>query len=92
MRDADDRTLGDTHHSNGWRSPSRLVLIAFLAIAGFFLIAEHRAHVLGVLPYLLVLACPLVHFFHRGHGGHGARRDGGDDHGRHSTSHNEERR
>ena len=36
------------------RSPGGLVLIAFLAIAGFFLWQEHRAHLLGVLPYLLV--------------------------------------
>ena len=54
------------------RSPGGIVLIAFLAIAGFFLWQEHRAHLLGFLPYLLVLACPLLHFFmHRGHGGHG---------------------
>jgi hypothetical protein len=27
---------------------------------------------LGVLPYLIFLACPLIHFFmHRGHGQHG---------------------
>jgi hypothetical protein len=27
---------------------------------------------LGVLPYLVFLACPLIHLFsHRGHGGHG---------------------
>ena len=57
------------------RSRSALVLLGFLAIAGFFLITEHTAHVFGVLPYLLLLACPLMHFFHgghkRGHGGHG---------------------
>ena len=41
----------------------------FLALAAFFLWTEHRAHLLGVLPYLLILACPLMHFFH--HGGHG---------------------
>jgi hypothetical protein len=38
-------------------------------------VTEHTAHVFGVLPYLLLLACPLVHFFHgghkRGHSGHG---------------------
>jgi hypothetical protein len=29
---------------------------------------------LGVLPYLVFLACPLIHFFlHRGHGSHGGR-------------------
>lgn len=51
--------------------PSRLnwVLIGFLAIAGFFLLTEHKAHVLGALPYLLLLACPLMHLFmHHDHG------------------------
>lgn len=42
----------------------------FLAVAIFFLWTEHRAHLLGVLPYLLVLACPLMHLFHH-HGAHG---------------------
>jgi len=47
------------------------VLIGFLAIAAFFLITEHTAHVFGVLPYLILLLCPLMHFFmHRGHGDH----------------------
>jgi hypothetical protein len=46
-------------------------LCIFLAIAGFFLWEEHRAHVLGILPDLLLAACPVVHFFmHRGHGHH----------------------
>lgn len=41
------------------------------AIAVFFLWEEHRAHILGALPYLLVLACPLIHLLmHRNHGGH----------------------
>jgi hypothetical protein len=31
------------------------VLCAFLAILGFFLLTEHRAHVFGVLPYLFLL-------------------------------------
>jgi hypothetical protein len=56
---------------NWWRSKSGLILFAFLAIAGFFLFTEHRAHLFGVLPFLLLLACPLMHFFHGGHGGHG---------------------
>lgn len=48
------------------------VLIAFLAIAAFFLLSEHRAHLLGALPFLLLLACPLMHLFmHHGHGAHG---------------------
>jgi len=47
-----------------------LAVLAFLSIAAFFLLTEHRAHFLGALPFLLLLACPLIHLFH-GHGGHG---------------------
>ncbi len=56
----------------------RLVLGGFLAVAAFFLLAEHRAHVFALLPYALLLACPLMHLFmHHGHGhGHGHRHDG----------------
>jgi hypothetical protein len=51
-----------------WRSRAGLALLGFLAIAGFFLLSEHRAHALGVLPFLLLALCPLLHIF--GHGGH----------------------
>lgn len=36
----------------------------------FYLWTEHRAHLYGTLPYLIVLLCPLMHLF-MGHGGHG---------------------
>ena len=50
----------------------RWVFWAFAAIAAVFLITEHRAHLLGVLPFLLIAACPRMHMFmHGGHGGHG---------------------
>ena len=50
----------------------RLVLGAFLAVLGFFLVTEHREHLFGVLPYLFLFACPLFHLLlHRRHGGHG---------------------
>ena len=49
------------------RSRSGITVLVFLAIVGFFLVTEHTAHVFGVLPYLLLLACPLMHFFHGGH-------------------------
>ena len=46
-------------------------LIVFLGVAGFFLLTEHRAHVLGYLPFLIFLFCPLMHIFmHKGHGRH----------------------
>ncbi|GAB1235704.1 DUF2933 domain-containing protein [Ferrigenium sp. UT5] len=55
------------------------IFIAFLAIAAFFLLSEHRAHLLGALPFLLLLACPLMHLFmHHGHqGGNDAHHEGG---------------
>ena len=53
------------------RTIGGVALIAFAAAAGLYLISQHTQHVFGALPYLLILACPLVHFFmHRGHGHH----------------------
>lgn len=62
-----------TENREGWfNSRSNWVLVAFLAIAGFYLITEHKAHAFGLLPFLILLACPLLHvFMHGGHGGHG---------------------
>jgi drug/metabolite transporter superfamily protein YnfA len=55
-----------------------LALCFFLAIAGFFLWQEHRAHLLGALPYVLLLLCPVIHLFmHRGHSGRGHGVHGG---------------
>ncbi len=76
--------MDEPSHSPWWRSARGLALCGFLLIAGFFLITEHTAHVFGVLPFVLLLLCPLMHLFHhgrhRGHGGHGhhhaAQRDG----------------
>jgi hypothetical protein len=70
------------HDHSGHSEPARqgislqsrvwLVLIGFLIIAGMLLFTEHRAHVLGLLIWLPLLACPLMHvFMHGGHGHHG---------------------
>lgn len=58
--------------SASWlRSRTGIAFLVFLAVALYFLLTEHRAHVIQALPWLLVLLCPLMHLFHRGHGGHG---------------------
>lgn len=55
-----------------WRSRMGIALLGFAAIAAFFLLSEHRAHLFGLLPFLLLALCPLLHRFgHGGHGGHG---------------------
>lgn len=57
---------------NPLRSRTAWVWIGFLLIGGYFLWAEHTAHLalaVPYLPYLLLLACPLLHVFM--HGGHG---------------------
>lgn len=53
------------------RSRAGLVLVGFLIIAGGLLFTEHRAHVLGLLIWLPLLACPLMHVFMHGGGHHG---------------------
>ena len=61
--------------ATGRRSPIGLrwwiALLGFLAIAVTMNWEEHRAHILGVLPYLFLLACPLMHLFMHGSHKHG---------------------
>ncbi len=71
-----------TRENHGMRqflfSKSGLVLVGFLAVAGYFLWAEHKVHILAYLPLILILGlCLGMHFFmHGGHGGgHGSHDD-----------------
>ena len=56
-----------------WQGAAIMVAV----IIGFFVLREHWGHVFGFLPYLLLLACPLMHLFmHHDHGhGHHENRD-----------------
>ena len=72
------------------RSRAGMVLLAFIAVAGFLLAYEHRAHIFngnGVLIALLAVCIGMHLFMHHGHGGHGGnddsrRNDDDDDGGR----------
>ena len=56
---------------NEWPGRMKVAFVGLTAIASFFLLAEHRAHVLPYVPFLLLAACPLMHLFMHGrHGGH----------------------
>ena len=67
-----DHSTQATQSTGFWRSRYAVGLLVMGAVAAYFLLSEHRAHFFGVLPFLLLLACPLMHvFMHGGHGGHG---------------------
>lgn len=57
-------------------SSTGLVVCLAAAALGIYLLLYHLNHVLLAIPYLMLLACPLMHVFHRGH--HGSHR-GNDD-------------
>ncbi|WP_339462134.1 DUF2933 domain-containing protein [Pseudomonas sp. EA_105y_Pfl2_R69] len=68
------------HRASAANNPWRFwpALAVFAAIALFLLWEEHQAHLLGILPYLILLLCPLLHLFMRR--GHGRDKDGPHDH------------
>lgn len=77
-----DSMAGNTRISPGhvpsarWPEALRIAFWLMLGMAVFFLAIEHRVHLMARtpwLPYLLLAACPLLHWF--GYGGH-ARRPG----------------
>ncbi len=55
-----------------WRRLWRAALLMVVLIAAFFVLREHWGQIAGSWPYVLLLACPFMHLFHR-HGGHGLR-------------------
>lgn len=66
---------------------ARIVLSGFLLVATFFLLKGHQSHILGPLPWALLLLCPIFHLFmhrgRRGHGGHESYGSRGASHGSH---------
>ncbi len=64
-------------HGNGrpsgpnWSRINQWLLWIGLAAAVAWMFFRHSAHVVTLLPFLILLACPLMHLF--GHGGHGGQ-------------------
>ncbi len=48
----------------------RWVVLSVGAFGLALLFIQHWVHSLGLVPYLVLLACPLMHLFHRRHGAH----------------------
>ena len=61
-----------------WKNP--IVLICVMAV-GYWVYTYHLEHALGLLPYAILLLCPLMHIFM--HGGHG--------HGQHHSINKDEK-
>lgn len=62
-----------------WRSPLGIVCTVLAVTASATLWLTHRDHVLALLPYAVLAACPLMHLFmHRGHHGHHGQHGSGD--------------
>ena len=53
---------------NFWKNP--IVLVCVVAI-GYWVYTYHLEHALGLLPYSILLLCPLMHIFMHGNHGHG---------------------
>lgn len=61
-----------------FKTTKGLVLLAVAILIGGYLVIWHQQHVFAALPFLVILACPLMHLFmHGGHGGHGHRHGDG---------------
>lgn len=58
-----------------WRSRYAIGLVVIGCVAGYFLLIEHWVHLRSALPYLLLLACPLMHLFMHGGHHHGTHAD-----------------
>lgn len=73
----DNDHVGDETPPSFWTTRYAVGLLVIGTVAAYFLLTEHLAHVVGALPFLLLLACPLMHaFMHHGHGDH-AHQHGG---------------
>lgn len=62
--------------SSRWRSPAGIFMLVAGAAGIYYLLTEHFTHVTQAIPYLLLLACPLMHLFGHHHGGHGGHEHG----------------
>lgn len=64
-----DQLHSDPEPKGFWSSRYAVGLLVMGTATMYFLLTEHRAHFFGALPFLILLACPLMHVFMH-HGGH----------------------
>lgn len=79
---------GKAPRSANWSRINQWLLWLGLAAAVGWLYVRHNEHLLQLLPFLILLACPLMHLF--GHGGHGGRDQEAEPQPRQASRHGEE--
>ena len=58
----------NTQKTSYWATLQGCVTLIVIALAGYLLLRDHGLHLLQWAPFLIVLLCPLMHFFmHHGH-------------------------
>lgn len=61
----------NTKKTSFWLTSKGLASMGLIGAVTYFLLMEHQQHVWQYLPFLIFLACPLMHMFmHGGHGDH----------------------
>ncbi len=73
-----DQKTRDTQHKK-----TNLVMWVFLVFIAYLLLTEHWAHIVPYLPWLILLACPLMHIFMHGGHNHGSDQGLHDGHSHH---------
>ncbi len=65
--------MNDSLNRHSWSWPRINQWLLWLGLAGavIYMVVRHNEHLVQLLPFLLILACPLMHLFGHGHGGHG---------------------
>jgi hypothetical protein len=63
-------SVGHVATSSRRHSSWHIALAMIVLIAIFAVLREHWAHVAGYWPYLILLACPLMHVFGHKHSSH----------------------
>jgi hypothetical protein len=62
--------------SSFWKSPFGIGATLLAVAASIYLYVAHHDHVLALLPYAFLAACPLMHMFMHGGHGHGGHTRG----------------
>ena len=81
-------THSHDHNNESWLfSRTGIATVAVVSVLGFLIYTGHSAHLLGLAPYLLILACPLMHIFMHGGHHHGNESDDDEQSTGHSKKH-----